>query len=48
MTWEIPKHVNLHWWLFAIPIFRLSEYEKGGRDATEFLRWQESARKVLN
>lgn len=24
---------------------RLSEYEKGGRDATEFLRWQESARK---
>ena len=34
--------------IFNSNFFRLSEYEKGGRDATEFLRWQESARKVLN
>ena len=26
--------------------FRLSEYEKGGRDASEFLKWQETTRKV--
>ena len=26
---------------------RLLEYEKGGRDASEFLKWQETTRKVF-
>lgn len=35
--------INLLLMLFC----RLSEYEKGGRDASEFLKWQETTRKVL-
>ena len=41
----------LYFLLFIISytfISRLAEFEKGGRDPSEFLKWQENMRKVLS